>query len=224
MSNTVLLGSSRPSSAASPGPTMAVVLVVWFVLVFLLGARGAFVTPSGSPPLPILVGFLAPLLAFFAGWRMSWRFRAFVLAVDLHLATAIQAWRFAGLGFLALYAQGVLPGLFAWPAGLGDIAIGITAPWLILALLRRPGFAAGKSFMVWNLLGILDLLVAVGTGVLASGFAVGLAGEPTTGPMAQLPLVLIPAYFVPIFIVLHVTALIQGRNLAGNSGRQAWPR
>lgn len=221
MSNTVLLGSSRPSPAASPGPTMAVVLMVWFALVFLLGARGAFVTPSGAPPLPILVGFLAPLLAFFAGWRMSRRFRAFVLTVDLRLATAIQAWRFAGLGFLALYAQGVLPGLFAWPAGLGDIAIGITAPWQVLALLRRPGFAAGKSFMVWNLLGILDLLVAVGTGVLASGLVVGLAGETTTGPMAQLPLVLIPAYFVPIFIVLHVTALIQGRNLAANPGRQA---
>lgn len=220
MSNTVLLCSSRPKSAASPGATATVVLIVWFALVLLLGARGAFVTAPGTPPLPILIGFLAPILVFFAGWRTSRAFRAFVLGVDLRLATAIQAWRFAGLEFLALYVHGVLPGLFAWPAGLGDIAIGVTAPWLVLALIRQPSFAAGKPFRVWNLLGILDLVVAVGTGVLGSGLAVGLVGETTTGPMAQLPLVLIPAYFVPIFIMLHAVALIQGRLLAGGSSQQ----
>ena len=76
-----------------------------------------------------------------------WRpFRDFVLAADLRLMTGIQAGRFAGLGFLALYANGVLPGSFALPAGLGDMAIGVTAPWVLLALIRRPGFAAGKTF------------------------------------------------------------------------------
>jgi hypothetical protein len=29
--------------------------------------------------------------------------------------------------------------------------------------------------------------------------------------MAQLPLVLIPAYFVPLFIMLHLAALFQAR-------------
>jgi len=45
--------------------------------------------------------------------------------------------------------------------------------------------------VVWNLLGILDLVVAVTTGALSSGFVAGLAGKVTTAPMAQLPLVLI---------------------------------
>ena len=63
----------------------------------------------------------------------------------------IQAWRFAGLGFIALYAYGVLPGLFAWPAGLGDMAIGVTAPLVIYALRRRPAFAVSSLFWVWNL-------------------------------------------------------------------------
>ncbi len=52
--------------------------------------------------------------------------------------------------FLTLYSYGVLPGIFAWPAGLGDMAIGVTAPLVLSALLRRPGFAAGKSFVAWN--------------------------------------------------------------------------
>jgi hypothetical protein len=128
--------------------------------------------------------------------------------------TGIQACRFAGFGFLALYAHGVLPGLFAWPAGLGDVAIAVTAPWVVLALLRQPSFAGSRLFIVWNLLGILDLVVAVGAGVLSSGLAVGAAGEVTTAPMARLPLVLIPACLVPIFIMLHLAALFQARRLA----------
>lgn len=215
---------SSQSAGKNPGITsvVAVVLALWLALVFLLGAGGAFVRPPGTLPLPILVGVLTPIIVFLAAYRISGTFRDFVLTVDLRLATGIQAWRFAGLGFLALYAHGVLPGLFAWPAGLGDIAIGVTAPWMVLALIRRPGFAAGKLFVIWNLLGILDLVVAVGTGAISSRLALGAAGEATIFPMAQLPLVLIPAYLVPFFIMLHLTAIFQARGQAasGHSGER----
>ena len=152
-------------------------------------------------------------------------FRNFVLTIDLRLVTGIQAWRFAGLGFLALNTHGVLPGLFTWPAGLGDMAIGLTAPWIVLALIRVPGFAASRLFVVWNLPGIMDLAVAVSTGAIASAMATGAAGEITTAPMAQLPLVLIPAFLVPFFIMLHLAALVQARRLAmsGHLGKQTSP-
>jgi hypothetical protein len=150
-------------------------------------------------------------------------FRHFVLMIDLRLATGIQAWRFAGLGFLALYTYGVLPGLFAWPAGLGDMAIGLTAPWLVLALIRAPAFARSRSFSVWNVFGISDLVVAVNLGMLAS---VPGADGITTAAMARLPLVLIPAYCVPLFVLLHLAALVQVRRLAayGHSDKQTAPR
>lgn len=188
---------------------VTVVLAIWFVLVFLFGAKGEFVRPPEAPPLPILLGATVPLLIFIIVYLRSEAFRAFILAADLSLLTAIQAWRAGGLGFLALYVHDVLPGLFAWPAGLGDIAIGLTAPWIALALVRQPNFVTSRQFVVWNLLGILDLVVAVSAGALSSGFVTGLVGTVTTAPMAQLPLVLIPAYFVPLFIMLHLTALFQ---------------
>jgi hypothetical protein len=190
------------------------VLVLWLVAVFLVGAVGMFERPPGTPPIPILIGTVGPLIVFLAAYWGSARFRAFVLAIDLPLATAVQALRAAGLGFLALYAHGVLPEVFAWPAGLGDIAIGLTAPWVALALLRRPGFVTDRLFVAWNLLGILDLVVAVSVGGLNSALVSGVAGEVTTGPMAQLPLVLIPAYFVPLFVMLHLAALLQARRQA----------
>ena len=201
---------------ATVRPIIVGVLALWFVVVFLLGAAGAIARPPGTPPFPILIAATAPVIVFLGAYWGWPAFRAYVLSLDLPLAAAIQAWRAGGLGFLALYAHGVLPRAFAWPAGLGDIAIGVTAPWVALALVRRPGFATSRVFLVWNLLGILDLIVAVGVGGLSSALASGAAGEVTTGPMAQLPLVLIPAYLVPLFVMLHLAALFQARRQASS--------
>ena len=201
---------------ATVRPIIVGVLALWFVVVFLLGAAGAIGRPAGTPPFPILIAATAPVIVFLGAYWGWPAFRAYVLSLDLPLAAAIQAWRAGGLGFLALYAHGVLPGAFAWPAGLGDIAIGVTAPWVALALIRRPGFATSRVFEAWNLLGILDLVVAVGVGGLSSALASGAAGEVTTGPMAQLPLVLIPAYLVPLFVMLHLAALFQARRQASS--------
>jgi hypothetical protein len=212
MSNVVLPRSEPTTPPVASGSKLVtgVVLVVWFTLVIELGAGGAFVTPPGTPPLPILIAVTAPVVVFLAGYWMSSAFREFVLAADLRLMMGIQAWRFAGLGFLALYAHGVLSGIFAWPAGLGDIAIAVTAPWILVALIRQPSFAGSKTFMVWNVLGILDLVMAVGIGARV---ATGVTGEVTTSPMGRLPLVLAPAYLVPIWTMLHLAALFQAQRV-----------
>ena len=194
---------------------VAVVLAVWLALVILLGAAGAFVGPPGTPPLPIGMGVAAPLLLFWAWMRLSQSFREFVLSLDLRLIAGMQAWRWAGLGFLFLYAHNVLPAVFALPAGLGDMAIGVTAPWMILALVRHPGFATSTAFIRWNLFGILDLVVAVSIGALSALFATGALGEISTAPMATLPLplLLIPAFLVPLFLTLRTAALPQSSRI-----------
>ncbi len=189
------------------------VLLLWLVLALILGASGTFVREPGAPPLPILAGVLAPLLVFLVAFWMARSFRDFVLSIDLPLAAGIQAWRFGGLGFIALYAYGVLPGLFAWPAGIGDMAIGITAPLVILSLRRQPAFAAGTLFRVWNLLGILDLAIAVSLGALSSVLGIGISGTITTFPMAEFPLVLIPTFLVPLFLMLHIASLLQAKHI-----------
>lgn len=182
----------------------------WFTVVFAAGAAGGFVGAPGQPPLAILVGSTLPLAAFAAAYRGSRRFRDLLHGADLRLLTGAQAWRAGGLIFLAFHAYGLLPGLFAWPAGLGDIAVGVTAPWIAAALTRDPGFAGDDRFAAWNVLGIVDLFVAVATGTLSSGLVPGLT-EVRSTPMSQMPLVLIPCFLVPLFVMLHVTALAQWR-------------
>jgi hypothetical protein len=207
-----------PAEARSPGPdatglTVVLALAAWLALVVALGAAGAFVGRPGAPPIGVGIGLVAPLLVFFACLQLSASFRAFVLSLDLRLIASMQAWRWAGLGFLFLYAYKVLPSYFALPAGVGDMAVAFAAPWMVLGLTRRPDFAASRAFVRWNLLGILDLIVAPSIGVLSAMLSAAAPGAPSTGPMASLPLLLVPAFLVPFFLMLHTTALMQSRRL-----------
>jgi hypothetical protein len=204
---------SQPRRRGNFHIAVPIVLMGWLLLVLSLGAAGAFVGNPGTPPLPMAIGVAAPLAIFFASLRLSQSFRDFVLSLDLRLIAAMQAWRWAGLGFLSLYAHKVLPAVFALPAGLGDMAIGAVAPWMVLALVRQPGFAARGAFIRWNILGILDLVIAISIGTMSAMFATGAPGQISTAPMATLPLLLIPAFLVPVFLMLHTAALMQSRQL-----------
>jgi hypothetical protein len=193
---------------------VTMMLLVWLAIVLILAAGGAFVSPIGTPPLRIVAAVAVPLLVFFGLYTTSAAFRDFVLGSDLSLITAIQAWRFAGFAFVALQVHGVLPRVFSWPAGLGDMAIGITAPFVAAALIRRTDFAASRTFVIWNLLGILDLVLAVSIAAVSASLATGAASQITVAPMAQLPLALVPVFLVPFFVMLHLAALIQVRRVA----------
>jgi hypothetical protein len=223
MENTVTSRIDQPMAPAvtgtGTGAFVAAFFAIWLALIVALGARGVFVAPRGEPPLALLIGLLAPLSLFLVGYWTVRPLREFVLSADLRLIVGIQAWRWAGFGFLTLYTYGILPGIFAWPAGLGDMAIGVSAPLVLSALLSRPGFASSKSFVAWNLSGILDLTVAVSIGALVPLLAPNLYGAVSTAPMAQLPLVLVPTYLVPTFLMLHLTALFQARRLRGETNR-----
>lgn len=209
MSTTVL---PSPHASRYTGIRLGVMLAlaIWFVLVVALGAKGAFLGKPGTPPIGMAIGFTAPLLLFFAGLRFSRSFRHHILSLDLRLIAAMHAWRWAGMGFVFLYAYHVLPGLFALPAGLGDMAVGFAAPWMILGLARHPEFASSGAFVRWNWLGILDLVVALGLG---GAMAVAAPATISTAPMATLPLLIVPAFLVPIFLMLHASALMQSRRM-----------
>lgn len=221
MENTVASHLYQPKvpTASGTGALVAAFFLTWLALVFFAGARGAFVAAPGAPPLGLLIGLVAPLSLFLAGYWTIRPVRAFILSADLRLLVGIQAWRWAGFGFLTLYTYGVLPGIFAWPAGLGDMAIGVTAPLVLARLLRRPDFAASKSFVAWNLSGILDLAVAVSIGALVPLIAPHFYGAVTTSPMSRLPLVLVPTFLVPTFLMLHLTALFQAQRLGRETTR-----
>lgn len=210
MSNTMPSTQSQ-SPALNAGLFAAILLAAWLLAILILGSNGAFVGAPGSPPLALLVAFVAPIAASVIAFRVSTGFRTFVLNFDPRVLVAMQAWRFGGFAFISLYAHSILPGYFAWPAGLGDMAIGFTAPWILVGLMQSRAFASSRRFITWNLLGLLDLTVAMSLGAIGSFLIAGDGGSITTAPMAELPLVLIPVYMVPLFVMMHFAALAQAR-------------
>lgn len=113
-----------------------------------------------------------------------------------------HTFRVIGVSFLLYLALGYLPALFALPAGLGDMATGIAAPLVAWRLAR----GTGRRAAWWhNAFGITDLVVALTLGGL-TGFGL-LNVTPSTAPISELPLALIPTAGIPLFLVLHFTVL-----------------
>ena len=198
----------RLTPAAKTG--LAVGLAAAFAAAAAIGMSGALTTGPGPVFRPVLLAIFIPVTGLVLAYAALPRFRQWVLGLDLRLLTLFQAWRVIGFGFLPLYAYGVLPGLFAWPAGLGDVAIGLAAPFVAARLARDPAYAAGRGYLWFHIAGLLDFVAAAGTAMLASGaFPAIHAGLPTSAPMEVWPLFLFPGFGVPLFIALHFAALAQ---------------
>jgi len=202
--------SNDTAWSVSAKTRVGALLALWFALAALIGVTDAVAVGPDTLFRPIALTMVVPVLAFVAIYLGSTRFRGFVLGRDLRFVTLLQAWRVVGFAFLPLYYFGVLPGLFAWPAGVGDVLVGLTAPWVVLSLSRAPAFATSRAFVVWNLLGLADFIVAGAAATLASGAISGLvAGGVTSAPMELWPLMLFPSFAVPLFAIAHLTALFQ---------------
>jgi hypothetical protein len=106
---------------------------------------------------------------------------------------AWQTGRLVGWLFLVYWHHGYLPAGFALPAGLGDLYMGVTAPFVaVYAGRRRPNWRT--LAVLWNLLGLLDFAVAV-------SFAIA------SGTKLTYPLILIPGFLVPMAILAHIYSL-----------------
>ena len=172
----------------------AIIFAAWLVGVVLLGGNDFFrfdIRPLGIPVALVLtlgVGYL---------FLLSRSFREIIVAIPQHWLIAIQTGRILGAVFLVRYYQGELPGVFAIPAGVGDVLTGIFAP------LVAYWWYAGKPYartaaIAWNLFGMADFVNAVAIGTLTGGGAGGIV----------FPIVLIPVYAVPRGFLVHSYSLI----------------
>jgi hypothetical protein len=193
------------------GKLVAVLLVGWFILAF--SASALHILQNGANRIGVGVGVaaLVPLVLFSLWFAFSKSFRQFSLSLNPTVLTSLQAARLIGFSFVLLEARGVLPAIFALPGGYGDMTIGATAAfvaWKFVTPRHR------NSFVLWQLLGITDLVLAVSLGTTA--FLLSPQG-PSTAPMTVLPLSLIPTFLVPFFLICHVICIAQARTWSAAS-------
>ena len=210
---------TEPNRAVWAGLTG--LLLAWFAAAYVIGAERLLANEAGAFMAPIALTATIPVAAFLAIYALSSGFRGFILAQDIRALTMLQHWRVIGFVFLPLTFFGVLPGVFAWPAGLGDVAIGLAAAFVIARLGRDPAWATSAGLVRFHLLGLLDFAVAIATAGLAAGaFPSLIADGVTSAPLDVWPLNLFPSFIVPIFIILHLSVLLKVRHLRRAARRQ----
>jgi hypothetical protein len=193
------------------GKSTAGLIAGWFIFALSASALHLFKNDSNRIGLAVALAALMPMVVFFVWFGVSESFRQFAISLNPRTLTAVQSWRILGFIFVLLQAQGVLPAIFALPAGYGDMAVGATAS--LAWKLANPSHR--NSFILWQVLGIADLVMAVGLGT-----AVGLLSPHSTPMVAMtvLPFSLIPTFIVPLLLIFHVICLAQARAWKGLSG------
>jgi hypothetical protein len=199
-----------PDRTANRIPARAVAAgwVAWVVVSAGLGAAGAYRQSSTEARPWIGVAFAGALLVALLGARLPAVRRALADPGVLARLTRPHSLRVAGVAFIIALLIGQLPPVFALPAGLGDIAIGVAAPFVARRLAR-----GDRRGAVWfNVLGLLDLVVALSIGFLAGlGPTRLIDASVSTAAVGLLPLVLIPTTAVPLLFALHLLALARLR-------------
>ena len=184
---------------------MLVLGLLWFLGALSASALHLFENTSSRLGGAVAVGATVPLLVFFGWFGLSRNFRDFVMSWNPTILTAAQTGRIIGFTFVLLEAHRGLPAIFALPAGYGDMAIGATAT-IVAWKLANHGHR--NSFILWQLLGIADLITAVTLGTTA-----GLLDPHGVSMlyMTRLPLSLVPTFLVPLYLIFHVVCIAQAK-------------
>jgi hypothetical protein len=196
---------------------LAAALAAWFAVVVILAVTRAlhYQDGLGTPGLGLAVALPVVILCLVVA-RTPW-LREALHRVPLWVLIGVHTVRVLGIMFLILYAAARLPAPFAPVAGWGDIFVGVAAP-VVAWRAYRDGANAGPMIRLWNVIGVADLIAAVGLGVMSSPGPLRLIfSEPGSEIMATLPWLLIPGFLVPLLFATHIglfVRLAETRNLA----------
>jgi hypothetical protein len=179
-------------------------LSVWFMLVTLMAATEVLHYEHGFGVPGLGIAVMLPIVILWVAVLRSPTLHRALRAIPLSMLIGINVVRAFGVTFLLLYSAGRLPAPFAPVAGWGDILVGLTAVPIAWLAYKR-GAAADSTVLIWNVVGLIDLIAAVGLGVVSSPGPLRLIfTEPGSGIMTTLPWLLIPGFLVPLLASTHL--------------------
>lgn len=140
--------------------------------------------------------------------------------IDSNTSSSIirfQLFRVVGGFFIIAFLFGQLSGYFALPAGLGDIITGIFAIFFG-KVIQESSIKYKQWSYLWNLIGILDLVVAIIMGIVTNPgpFQISSLTNAHVTPIYLLPLLIIPSFIVPLALILHIISVQKLKRLKRN--------
>lgn len=118
----------------------------------------------------------------------------------ISIMTSIHTIRIFGVVFLIGISQGIIAPTFGYVAGIGDILIGVTA--IPMAYVIKKGHSwARRGSIIWNSMGMADLVTAIYLGVTTSQFSAATSATMTTWPWIIIPTVGVPSLLTIHFVI-----------------------
>lgn len=181
-------------------------LGTWFLAITAAAVSGAWLDPG----VPRALGYLVPALFLSVVlWRAGW-LQAAVRTMSPAAIPWLQTLRIGGgLTLFAAWASGMAPWGWVVTAGTGDILVGLGAA--AVAFLLGTGLSWSRTAaQVWNVFGLMDMAHTMVRGLLsAPGPQQRFFEEPPNLVPAVFPFVYLPAFIVPLTILLHILSLHQ---------------
>ena len=207
----VALRRTDLTPAARTGTWLAVALplVTWFIFIWNAAVAGAFEPRPGALPL-LPVAIVLPIIIALPLLTRSQRIAAAIDAAPASWLIGLQVYRVVGANFLVLWAYGgAISGVFALPAGVGDVLTGLLA--LPAALYLASGAPHGRTMAIaWTFLGIAVLISAVSLGAMTSPGPLQLMAFDRPNLLTSAyPTVMTPAFVVPLSLILHSLSVWQ---------------
>ena len=178
------------------------VFLVWGAFMFwvcLSGAPRKLGLP-GNLIVPLAWGL--PSLILF--WKRNW-------FLDRHLSQrwliGLQLFRVIGGVFLIEMTRGNIPGIFAYPAGLGDILVGFVALG-VLMIYRQSERVPRAGVLLVACIGVADFMSAFFFSVTSSPGPLQIFHPAVTNNMILFPTGMIPLFLVPYAIFFHTLSLL----------------
>ncbi|MBW3624677.1 MAG: hypothetical protein KY468_14835 [Armatimonadetes bacterium] len=208
---TASLPPSPPSRAVG---ITALVLTGWLAYSGFLAWRGALSDFSAVPPrfalvlLPALIGVIALSVALSRGTGRRW-----LRGLPQSWIVGAQSFRFfVEIALWLLYVHGGLAALMTFHGRNFDILVGLTAP-VMAWLAHRRGKGARGALLLWNIMGIGLLVNVAAHGILSTPtpFRVFVT-DPPNMLLVRFPYVWLPAFLVPLALLLHLLSLLKLRD------------
>jgi hypothetical protein len=179
-------------------------LTLWLAVIWSAARNGVFKPGGGVPVLPLAV--FGPVIIGVPILLRSRRIGQVLDAMPASWLVAFQVFRVLGSTFLIGWARGAVPGVFALPAGIGDVLTGLFAVPVAI-FLASGSRESRRAAIAWNVFGLVDLAVALAIGNAIALHLIETGSISATGGLY--PAVMIPAFQVPTAILLHTLSLRQ---------------
>jgi hypothetical protein len=186
-------------SANQSRKIVPLLLLLWLGLACAFGLSGKL--ERASAPIVALIVWTLTAVGLLASWKVP-PIQAWALSVAPRWLVLFHLTRFVGFYFLFLQRRGEMPFAFAVPAGWGDITIALLAIFVLI----WPDAHNGKLLLVWNCLGLLDILL-----VVSAALRIGLKDQASMHALREWPLSLLPTFVVPLIIASHVLIFVRAR-------------